>query len=229
MRKRLLTGCSIIGVVVLAFAATRLHSQADFAPWVPMHLARQIVFHQPDGSLDGTQIHQEFYQFRDGSTATKSTNTDDRAGTLEVMIAPTRHAFSIDLATGKAHTWEYRGETLVNPRRRRCGENIHPQLEKVTSVIAHVPVLGHDTAKITVEGKFGDRIFTWERYMSPSLGCMELRNDLWVDGVLKTSTIATAIEVGDQDESLLKKPASVEIVSGSEYQTQYFAARGKTR
>src|SRR5712692_8329299 len=224
MKKRLLTGCSVVAVVVLAFAATRLHSQTDFAPWVPMHLTRQIIFHHPDGGLDRTQIHQEFHQFRDGSTATKSTNTDDPAGTLEVMIAPTRHALNIDLATRMAHTWEYHGGTLTNPRHRRCAENIHPQFEKLTKETVHVPLLGHDTEKITVEGQFGDKLFNWERYMSPSLGCMELRNDLWINGVLNTSTIATAIEVGEQDQSLLKNLANVEIVSASEFHTQYFAA-----
>jgi hypothetical protein len=136
---------------------------------------------------------------------------------------------NIDLATKKAHTWEYHGGKLTDPRRRRCAENIHPVFEKVTREIVHVPVLGHDTEKITAEGKFGDKLFTWDRYMAPSLGCMELRNDVWINGVLNTSTIATAIEVGEQDDSLLKKPANVEVVSATEFHTQYFAARGNTR
>src|SRR5437764_12048951 len=131
MKKRLLTGCSVIAVVVLAFAVTRLHSQTDLAPWVPMHLTRQIVFHHPDGSLDRTQIHEEFYQFRDGSIARKSMSNEDPVGTFEIMIAPTRQALNIDLATHKAHTWEYHGGALANPRHRRCAENVTPQLERV--------------------------------------------------------------------------------------------------
>ena len=93
----------------------------------------------------------------------------------------------------------------------------------------HVAVLGHDTEKITTEGRFGDKVFTTDRYMAPSLGCMELRSDLTIDGVLKTSKIPTAIEVGEQDEALLRKPANVEIVSSPEWNTQFIAARGNMR
>jgi hypothetical protein len=56
---------------------------------------------------------------------------------------------------------------------------------------------------------------------------MELGSDLWIDGVLKTRKIPTAIEVGEQDESLLRKPANVELVSSSDWNTQFIAARGR--
>lgn len=87
-------------------------------------------------------------------------------------------------------------------------------------------MLGHDTEKITVEGKFGGKLFTWERYMAPSLGAAQRSVDQWR---AESSTIPTAIATGEQDESLLKKPANVEVVSATEFHAQYFAARGNTR